>query len=213
MLSRLRRSYSNTPRSPARVRGRVTCCAPLHHDGPPADGHEHRWRPDDLLIPAILAGSPTSMRDLTPADRAWVVAGLRRAGFTAEAISDRLGCSLRQVRAVAAEPLAAVCRLLQEESEHFAAELRMTREELRARGAELRAAESASARYKLQLFRLLDITMAEPQHPTFACGCPRTRYNTYIAPKTGKIGCREHRRLAVVRYRERRAMSTLSVLN
>jgi hypothetical protein len=188
----------------------TACCPPLHHDVPAV--HEARWRPDDQLIPAILAGSPTVMRNLAPADRAWVIAGLRRAGLTAEAISDRLSCSLRQVRAIAAEPLTAVCRLLQEESETFAAELRMTREELRARGGELRAAESAANRYKLQLFRLLDATLTEPP-PTFPCGCPRTRYNTYIAPKTGKVGCREHRRLAVARHRERRALSTVHALS
>jgi hypothetical protein len=175
-------------------------CSPLLGSEPPSPGSK-RWRPDELLVPAILAGSPTVMRDLQPPDRAWVVAAMQREGMTAEAISDRLDCSLRQVRAIAAEPLTAVCRLLQEESEAFAAELRMTQEELRCRGIEARAAQAAADRYKLQLFRLLDIAMAPPS--TFPCGCPRTKYNSYVAPKTGKVGCRECRRRAVLRYRER----------
>lgn len=191
----------------------MTACCPSPHGVLALDAasHETRWRPDDQLISAILAGSSTVMRDLLPADRAWVVAGLRRAGLTAEAISDRLSCSLRQVRAIAAEPLTAVCRMLQEESEAFAAELRMTREELRAAGAELHTAEAACARYKVQLSRLLDLHLALPS--VFSCGCPRTKYNSYIAPKTGKVGCREHRRLAVARHRERRALSTVHALS
>ena len=162
---------------------------------------EQRWRPDELLIPAILAGSPTCMASLSPADRAWVVAGLRRANYTAEAIADRLGCSLRQVRAVAAEPLTAVCRLLQEETEHFTHELRLVRDELRLRGIQADNAARAGERYKTQLFRLLDIHLAPPA--TFRCGCPKTLYNSYVAPKTGKVGCRTHRRLATYAARDR----------
>jgi hypothetical protein len=35
-------------------------------------------------------------------------------------------------------------------------------------------------------------------------------YNSYVAPKTGKVGCREHRRLAVARYREKSRAATAS---
>ena len=164
---------------------------------------EARWRPDDQLVQAVLAGSPTTMRDLAPADRAWVVAGLKRAGHTAEQIKDRLGCSLRQVRAILADPLTAVCRLLQEESEHFTNELRMAQAELRALTLEAREIAAARDRYKGQLFNLLDAHLTEGSVSTFVCGCPRTRYNTYVAPKTGKAGCREHRRQAVARCREK----------
>lgn len=164
---------------------------------------EARWRPDELLIPAILAGSATTMRDLGAADRSWVVAGLRRNGLTAEQIRDRLRCSLRQVRAIAAEPLTAVCRLLQDESEHFADELRLVHGELRLLGIEHRQTMAARDRYKTQLLNLLDAHLTEGGVSTFPCGCPRTAYNTYVAPKTGKAGCREHRRLAVARHRER----------
>lgn len=163
-----------------------------------------RWRPDELLVPAILAGSATTMHDLAPADRAWVIAALLRPGqCTAEAIADRMRCTVRQVRFIAADPLTAVCRLLQDESEHFADELRLVRDELRVATIELRTTGSARDRYKDQLIRLLDAHLTEGSVGTFVCGCPRTRYNTYVAPKTGKSGCREHRRRAVERHRER----------
>ena len=56
----------------------------LDTDEPDAKG----WRPDHLLVPAVLAGSPVTMADLAPADRAWAVAGLMRAGHTADRAAD-----------------------------------------------------------------------------------------------------------------------------
>lgn len=163
-------------------------------------GDEDGWRPDALLIPAILAGSPTTMRDLSLPDRAWVVVGLTRAGYTAEAIADRLKpCSVRVIRAVLAEPLAHVCARLQEESEAFADEYRMAHGEIERLSRELREATAAGNRYRKQLIDLIDVDPDTP--PTFPCGCERTRYNTYVAPKTGKAGCRRHRGAAVARHR------------
>jgi hypothetical protein len=163
-----------------------------------------RWRPDDQLIPAILAGSATVLTDLAPPDRAWVVAGMRRAGLTNEQIRLRLDCSIRKVKEIAADPMYAVCRLLQDESSHFADELRMVRDEHRLRGIALANAEQSAQRYKEQLLRVLDLSLKpDGDLETFRCGCPRTRYNTYIAPKTGKAGCRTHRKAATYRHRER----------
>lgn len=158
-----------------------------------------RWQPDHQLVPAILAGSPTVMADLCLADRAWAVAGLHRAGHTAEQICDRLDCALRTVRTLLASPMVAVCTLLQEESENFADEYRMSHGEIARLTRELREVSASANRYREQLLGLIAV---DPEAPaTFPCGCPRTKYNTYIAPKTGKAGCRKHRTLAVERHR------------
>lgn len=162
------------------------------------------WRPDEYLIPAIMAGNAISMADLKAPDRCWAVAGLRRAGLSIEDMRDRLKCSLRTVKTVIADPMTDACALLQAESEHFTRELAMATAEIRRLDMEAGEAEAERDRYRLQLGRLLDVAMTEGQIRTFPCGCPRTRYNTYIAPKTGKAGCRAHRTLAVQRYRAKR---------
>lgn len=166
---------------------------------PLSDGD--RWHPDDQLIPAILAGSPTTMADLGPADRAWVVAGLRLKGHTADAIADRLSCSLRLVRAVSAEPITAVAMLYQREAETFGDELRMTSSEVQRLARALADAERDRDRYKAQLDRLLDSYLTGEGGPTFPkCGHPKTRYNTYEHPRTGKTYCRQCHAEAQARY-------------
>lgn len=168
-------------------------------------GDEERWRPDLLLVPAILAGSPVTMAQLAVPDRAWAVANLRRAGYTAEVISEWLGCSLRLVRTVSAET-AVLVQLYLDEVEAFDMTHRMQSGEIVRLAAALEEAESARERYRRQLANVIDTLMTEGKVESFPCGCPRTRYNTYIAPKTGKAGCREHRRLAVARHRARRRL-------
>ena len=84
-----------------------------------------RWHPDEQLVAAVLAGSAARMSDLNDSDRAWVVAGLMSAHLTAEDIADRLGCSLRLVRAIRALPLTAVCLYALQESANFTDELRL----------------------------------------------------------------------------------------
>lgn len=160
--------------------------------------------PDLLLIPALMEPDcKTTWADMTEADRAWACAGMRRAGMTAQQMADRLRCALRTVRSMLAEPICAVCWLLQEESEHFADELRMTRDELRRETLDRIAASHAAERYKGQLINLLDAHLLEGPVGIFPCGCPMTTYNTYTAPKTKKRGCRRHRGMAVQRCRER----------
>ena len=48
-----------------------------------------------------------SIKDLSDADRAWAVVRLSEMGWTAQDIADRMGCSLRLIRNIKAEPLAA----------------------------------------------------------------------------------------------------------
>lgn len=170
-----------------------------------------RWVPDEQLVPAILAGSPLRMRDLTPPDRAWVVESMRLAGLTAEQIADHLDCSLRQVRAIRAEPMAKVCMLYLVEREAFANQHRMAETDARRLRAELADAEAAASRYKNQLDILLDAHITGEAGATFSCGCPKTRYNTYVwtdsAGRT-KTACRTHRTKAVARHRERQRSGT-----
>lgn len=166
-----------------------------------------RWSPDEQLVPAILAGGPHTMRDLTPPDSAWVVAGLRLKGLTAREIADRLKpCSLRQIRAINAEPMTQVCLLYQIERENFANTHHMSETDIRRLSRELADALSAVERYKRQLDVLLDAHLVGEAGGTFSCGCPKTRYNTYVwTDKQGrtKTACRAHRTLAVASHRER----------
>lgn len=73
---------------------------------PPHDVCE-RWQPDENLIDhARLAR--LSVTALSGPDRAWVVAGLTAAGWTADAIAHQLRCSLRLVKQIRAEPMTIV---------------------------------------------------------------------------------------------------------
>ncbi|AKY02786.1 hypothetical protein SEA_WALELIANO_71 [Mycobacterium phage Waleliano] len=159
----------------------------LDDDEPDTKG----WQPDLLLVPALLAGSPTTMADLCPADRAWAVAGLMRAGHTAERIRDRMGCSLRTVRMVSAWAATTAMMLLQEETEHFQDEYRMQASEIARLTRELATSEATAKRYQDQLANVLDSYLTGEAGPSFPkCGHPKTKYNTYTAPKTGKTSCR-----------------------
>jgi len=171
-----------------------------------------RWRPDEQLIAALLAGSATTMDDLDVYDRAWAVAGLKLEGLTAEAIKDRLECSLRQVRAIAADPGAVMAKLYMLEREAFADTLRMLQSEVQRLDRARADAAAEATRYKAQLDRVLAKLMADGG-PTFPkCGHPKTRYNTYEAPKTGKLSCRQCHAEAQADYRARRR-ATVGVHN
>lgn len=163
------------------------------------------WEPDEALVPGILAGSGRRMKDLTAPDRSWVVAGLRAMGLTVDDIADRMKCSRRLVCTVAANKMTVVCARLQVETLHFEQELALARSTSTGLINDLRTASAERDSWKAKFERLLDAHITEGKVGTFSCGCPRTRYNTYVHPKTGKRSCREHRRLAVARHRERRA--------
>ena len=184
-----------------------TGCLCSDDDGDDEAPESARWVPDEQLVPAILAGGPQTMRDLSPPDRSWVVAGLRLKGLTAAEIADRLRpCSLRQIRAINAEPMTAVCMMYQVERENFANTNRMSETDVRRLSAELAEALSAAARYKRQLDIMLDLHVTGEAGAAFVCGCPKTKYNTYVyVTKDGKTktSCRTHRTLAVAASRER----------
>ena len=60
------------------------------------------WTPDESLVEKVrLVGY--SVKDLTDADRVWVVVNLSGLGWTAQEIADRLCCSLRLIRNIKAE--------------------------------------------------------------------------------------------------------------
>lgn len=164
-----------------------------------------RWQPDELLVPALLAGSTTTMDDLTLADQAWVVLQLKDAGYTAEFTAERLGCSVRVVRGRISDDLGQVMRRYIDTAEHFDREHQMAHGEVQRLARALAEAERDRDRYLGERNRLIDRAVSGEGGPVFSCGCPQTRYNTYTAPKTGKRGCRHHRTLAQARYRARRA--------
>jgi hypothetical protein len=65
------------------------------------------WAPDEALVERVrMIGC--SIRDLSTEDRAWAVVSLSEMGWTAQDIADRMSCSLRLIRNIKAEPLAAV---------------------------------------------------------------------------------------------------------
>lgn len=169
-----------------------------------------RWHPDELLVPAILAGSRTRWDDLDAADRAWCALVLKDAGYTAEFTAERLGCSVRTVRSAIADDLGQVMRRYMDQSEVFDREHRMASGEVDRLARDLGEAERDRDRYLRERNGLIDRMMSGDgwQGPRFRCGCPRSKYNTYTAPKTGKEGCRHHRTLAQARYRERRTLAS-----
>lgn len=170
------------------------------------DDQAVRWTPDEHLVDAALGGTQ-HMRELSDPDRAWAVAGLKLKGLTAERIADLLHCSLRQVRAVAADPTTIIVTLYMTEREAFVNEHRMSAAEITRLDAELHEALAACERGKEQVDRLLAVHLAERRGEQFSCGCPRSRYNTYVDPRSGRMSCREHRRQAVAAHRARRRAS------
>jgi len=164
-----------------------------------------RWEPDHQLLPALLAGSTSvSYTQMSRGDRAWAIAGLRRQGITAEAIADQLLCSLRQVRAVAAEPSAILARFYMDETDVFDNTLRMYQSDTARLERELAEAKAERDRYQAQLRHMVDAAMTGEIGPSFPkCGHPKTWGNTYRAPKTGKESCRMCHADAQAEYRQR----------
>lgn len=65
------------------------------------------WAPDEALVEKVrMVGC--SIRDLSTEDRTWTVVSLSAMGWTAQDIADRMGCSLRLIRNIKADPVAAV---------------------------------------------------------------------------------------------------------
>ncbi|UXE04447.1 DNA binding protein [Mycobacterium phage Funsized] len=170
-----------------------------------------RWQPDELLVPAILARQTTVMDDLSIADQAWVCLTLKDAGYTAEFTAERLGCSVRAVRSRIADDIGQVMRRYMDTAETNDRERTMAASEVARLAAALGEAERDRDRYLAERNRLIDRLMGDDwSGPRFRCGCPMSKYNTYVAPKTGKRGCRHHRTLAQARYRQRRVATPIA---
>jgi len=138
-----------------------------------------RWEPDAQLVASYLAGARPDLR-LTVADRCWVVAGLTLAGKTAEDIAERLGCSLRLVRTIRAEPMTQVCLFYQRESAVFSDELRLARNEQRGVAVELASTVLELRRAREQVNRLIGLHSRADGTPVFPrCGHVQDKYNTY----------------------------------
>jgi hypothetical protein len=160
-----------------------------------------RWRPDEHLIDAVKTGRCShSYADLSKPDRSWVVAGLTRAGFTAEAIDGLLRCSLRTVRVIQADPMFQVCLRYMIETENSEAEIRLHQSEearLRFEVAEL-SGENDRLRNRLtRLTEKVDNLCGKGLHAM-------TPYNTYLEPPSLRKRCRECHRITVAESRARR---------
>jgi hypothetical protein len=139
-----------------------------------------RWTPDEQLIPAFLAGRKPTMA-LSPADRAWVVAGMTLAGKKAEDIADQVGCSLRLVRKIWADPMAQLCAFYQLQTTTFTDEIRLARSELAVMVRNAMEIQAELDRTKTHLANLIG-----PKR--FRCGHATDRYNVYEC--NGKRYCR-----------------------
>lgn len=160
-----------------------------------------RWLPDEQLVASVLAGGSTRMGDLGAADRCWVVAGLVAAGLTAEEVADRLGCSLRLVRSVRAEPMSAVCEWALGVGERAAGEVWRARGEVSGLRSELAGVVGERDRLRSRLGEVLDLLVVGEGVSVCGRGHELTVYNTYR--HSGRRHCRECRRVWQREYRAR----------
>jgi Homeodomain-like domain len=162
-----------------------------------------RWVPDEQLIPAIRTGRcPRRYTDLSVPDRAWVILGLAQAGMTAEHIAELLGCSLRTVWVVRADPITKVLATYLQDLQAFQQQERLLRSELSRMTSERDTAAASAARLRAHLVR---VTAPKDTAGVELCSKglhPMTRYNTY--EHGGRRWCRECRRITMQSHRERR---------
>ena len=140
------------------------------------------------------------MSALPHPDRCWVVAGLTLHGLTAEDIAERLACSLRLVRSLRADDMTQVCMRMQQESDHFADELRLARSEHRATLATLASLRTEVTRLRAQVARMIEARASN--RDTCSRGHDLTPYNTYR--HGGREFCRECHRERQAAYRAKR---------
>jgi len=162
-----------------------------------------RWKPDEQMVHAILAGTGPKMAVLPAADRCWVVAALSLAGLSAEEIADRMACSLRQVRVVRALDMYQMASLTQTETKTFTDEVRLLRSELTAANQRIAELDSEASRVKIQRDNLIDAHMVGAK-VCGRCGEPKTGYNLWVDPKTGKEHCRGCHRRRQQSYRDQK---------
>lgn len=141
------------------------------------------------------------MTEMSRQDRCWVVAGLTVAGWTAEAIADKMFCSLRLIRHIRADDLTAACVYLHTETSSFDAELSLARSELSAMTVAHRESEAELVRVRRQRDKLIDEKIVGCKL-CGRCGTPMDRYNTYTHARSGKEFCRVCHRRRQQRYRD-----------
>jgi hypothetical protein len=165
----------------------VTSSVSTDCDGNDIPTERDHWTPDDQLVPAILAGAHKPMAALSSADRCWAVAGLTLAGWTAEAIRDRMECSLRLVRTIKCSPMARVCVYALTETAAFAGELDLARGGIRMLEQQLAATDAELSRVRAHRDHMIDEKIIG-QRLFPKCKHPMDRYNTYErTDATGKL--------------------------
>lgn len=105
------------------------------------------WEPDAHLVSAALDGR-VQVKKLDAFDRAWVIAGLFRAGLTAEAIAEKCSCSLRLVFQIKAEPMTVAFLYVIDELEKRDAVILDQRAKISLLRSQLVTAEMDADRYK-----------------------------------------------------------------
>lgn len=157
------------------------------------------------MIDAVLSSPKASRRmtELSDADRAWLVAGLRLAGVPAQDTADRTGCSLRLVRAIGAEVATLVAEFAQVENRALHDEVRGLRIELSATRLELARSAAEVERLRVQRDQMLDSLAVGGVVRSCGKGHPMLPYNTYL--HQGRPRCRECRRVWDLEKRKPRA--------
>lgn len=113
------------------------------------------WEPDTNILESARAGSLRA-KEMDVCERAWVVAALAHEGETAEATASMLHCSLRLIRQIRSEPMAAMARyVLDKTDEHDRAERRYKAEIRTLRFTTFELSSNAE-RYKDQRDQLLE---------------------------------------------------------
>lgn len=122
------------------------------------------WQPDENLVEHVrMCGMPIT--ELTGPDRAWVVAGLAAAGWTAEETAAHLRCSLRLIRQIRSEPMCVVATYALELREQLII-ARMAETEAKRKATQVAAGLRAELRYvKTQRNRLIEKKSANRRIP------------------------------------------------
>lgn len=113
------------------------------------------WEPDTNILESARAGS-LDAKTMDVVERAWVVAALAHEGTTAEATATMLHCSLRLVRQIRSEPLAAMSNYVLAVRADADKSERKLKSEIRNLRFTMDELSSNAARYRDQRDQLLD---------------------------------------------------------
>lgn len=154
------------------------------------------------MLVDVVAASPKAATPLTGfdgPDRAFLIAGLTARGFTAQEISEKLGCTSRMVKFVRADPMTAVCVWAHQNVQDAATDLHGERLEHQLTRRELDRRIGEVDRLRKQVEHLFRVLRGEDGLP---CGHPRDRWNLYA--HGGRVFCRECNRVRAKAYRDRK---------